>query len=663
MEYQNENWRGQEAFRLQHVKISIYHRKHNECLSTDNKMNHILLFFLMYKQKLIGSSFLFLEFEDTGLSNDFLLPSSPPSHLTPKEPPSTDDYIAPLLSAPTVASSSVLETDTKRTVTAEKKEVTQGSPADSSSADSLLHESVEESPFPLERENDIYLGDRIMFDDGSGSAFDGSGKGMEPSIWPWDVATLEPVFYPGPDSWLDDDNDSLLIRTEDIPEGLILDYILNSRNKLDDDPSKDENEGVANIKENFLDESEILVFPETTTQQVPLLQTGEPSSVEPSTQTETLSMDDSSFVKPPFVLEPSEDYSFAGLPTGEDPFLPHSTSLSVEDSLLTSTVTLGMEDSLLTSTVALSVEQPEEYSVDQEIISEAVEDQTEGRPTAQELFTAGQSNVAEAATIGYLDKSSLETVLTAKPFEVSTDSSMEEHQTLDSSLADRDTGLAIKKPVDVWPTDRVLEKTLDQTVQSAIPTAAQVSTAVPSLIDQATALDGFAGQDGTEHDTRVSMSISTILKSYVTVTAGTVELPSHLPPMASTVSSSVVTSAKLGDETTRVLDVSVDLDHVSMVSFSPEPSEEAKSMTDSHMEPTTHAHSTQMAGVAWPTHENHNSTPVPSRALVVFFSLRVTNMMFSEDLFNKNSPEYKALEQRFLELVSVISVLNIHFHR
>lgn len=41
----------------------------------------------------------------------------------------------------------------------------------------------------------------------------------------------------------------------------------------------------------------------------------------------------------------------------------------------------------------------------------------------------------------------------------------------------------------------------------------------------------------------------------------------------------------------------------------------------------------------------------PRRALMVFFSLRVTNMVFSEDLFNKSSPEYKALEQRFLELV------------
>lgn len=41
----------------------------------------------------------------------------------------------------------------------------------------------------------------------------------------------------------------------------------------------------------------------------------------------------------------------------------------------------------------------------------------------------------------------------------------------------------------------------------------------------------------------------------------------------------------------------------------------------------------------------------PARALTVFFSLRVTNMAFSQDLFNKSSAEYKALEQRFLQLV------------
>lgn len=41
----------------------------------------------------------------------------------------------------------------------------------------------------------------------------------------------------------------------------------------------------------------------------------------------------------------------------------------------------------------------------------------------------------------------------------------------------------------------------------------------------------------------------------------------------------------------------------------------------------------------------------PGRALTVFFSLRVTNMPFSMNLFNKSSDEYKALEQRFLQLV------------
>ncbi|KAM9354850.1 interphotoreceptor matrix proteoglycan 1 [Pholidichthys leucotaenia] len=39
-----------------------------------------------------------------------------------------------------------------------------------------------------------------------------------------------------------------------------------------------------------------------------------------------------------------------------------------------------------------------------------------------------------------------------------------------------------------------------------------------------------------------------------------------------------------------------------------------------------------------------------NKELVVFFSLRVTNMIFSDDLFNKNSPEYKSLENTFLEL-------------
>ncbi|XP_059971197.1 interphotoreceptor matrix proteoglycan 1 isoform X2 [Mesoplodon densirostris] len=40
-----------------------------------------------------------------------------------------------------------------------------------------------------------------------------------------------------------------------------------------------------------------------------------------------------------------------------------------------------------------------------------------------------------------------------------------------------------------------------------------------------------------------------------------------------------------------------------------------------------------------------------ARELVVFFSLRVANMPFSTDLFNKSSLEYQALEQRFTQLL------------
>lgn len=45
------------------------------------------------------------------------------------------------------------------------------------------------------------------------------------------------------------------------------------------------------------------------------------------------------------------------------------------------------------------------------------------------------------------------------------------------------------------------------------------------------------------------------------------------------------------------------------------------------------------------------TTATKGKELVVFFSLRVTNMHFSDDLFNRSSTEYKALEQQFMQLV------------
>ncbi|KAM3602299.1 uncharacterized protein V6R79_001581 [Siganus canaliculatus] len=45
------------------------------------------------------------------------------------------------------------------------------------------------------------------------------------------------------------------------------------------------------------------------------------------------------------------------------------------------------------------------------------------------------------------------------------------------------------------------------------------------------------------------------------------------------------------------------------------------------------------------------TTAGQGRELVVFFSLRVTNMNFSEDLFNKTSLEYRSLENKFMDVL------------
>ncbi|XP_049641600.1 interphotoreceptor matrix proteoglycan 2 [Suncus etruscus] len=100
-----------------------------------------------------------------------------------------------------------------------------------------------------------------------------------------------------------------------------------------------------------------------------------------------------------------------------------------------------------------------------------------------------------------------------------------------------------------------------------------------------------------------------------------------------------------------VQDISLELDRIGTDYYQSEVIQEENGKVGSYMEISTHVHSTEMAIVTWPTKINDLSHAQTTGALVVFFSLRVTNMMFSEDLFNKNSLEYKALEQRFLELL------------
>ncbi|XP_063080941.1 interphotoreceptor matrix proteoglycan 2 isoform X4 [Cavia porcellus] len=100
-----------------------------------------------------------------------------------------------------------------------------------------------------------------------------------------------------------------------------------------------------------------------------------------------------------------------------------------------------------------------------------------------------------------------------------------------------------------------------------------------------------------------------------------------------------------------VQDISLELDRIGTDYYQPELIQEQNGKAGSYVEMFTSFHSTEMAILAQPTKGDDLGHARIEGALVVFFSLRVTNMMFSEDLFNRNSLEYKALEQRFLELL------------
>lgn len=137
-------------------------------------------------------------------------------------------------------------------------------------------------------------------------------------------------------------------------------------------------------------------------------------------------------------------------------------------------------------------------------------------------------------------------------------------------------------------------------------------------------------------------------QSHTTITIKELEKPEIIISAYSTVESPVIQLPELEkDLVTEELEVT-DQAYEVTIYYS---HEKEGIMIDSHVELPANAHSTEMAGISRITPENPNNVTIPARALVVFFSLRVTNMIFSEDLFNKNSPEYKALEQRFLELV------------
>uniref|UniRef100_A0A8C7NCQ9 Interphotoreceptor matrix proteoglycan 1 n=1 Tax=Oncorhynchus mykiss TaxID=8022 RepID=A0A8C7NCQ9_ONCMY len=101
-------------------------------------------------------------------------------------------------------------------------------------------------------------------------------------------------------------------------------------------------------------------------------------------------------------------------------------------------------------------------------------------------------------------------------------------------------------------------------------------------------------------------------------------------------------------EDERVQDLADELDQMDLVSTEPINLPEASGYS---LSPEQHPVETTASPPLRYLTTPSMTTASKGRELVVFFSLRVTNMRFSDDLFNKSSSEYRSLENTFLELL------------
>ncbi|NWU97476.1 IMPG1 protein, partial [Upupa epops] len=112
---------------------------------------------------------------------------------------------------------------------------------------------------------------------------------------------------------------------------------------------------------------------------------------------------------------------------------------------------------------------------------------------------------------------------------------------------------------------------------------------------------------------------------------------------------SVSERAPPDDTGTGVQDIAAELDHVSVMSTAALDDTEHGSGYISVLT-TEPAEATPVPTLKYVT-TSSMTTAAKGKELVVFLSLRVTNMHFSDDLFNRSSREYKALEQQFMQLL------------
>nr|XP_056714508.1 interphotoreceptor matrix proteoglycan 2 [Euleptes europaea] len=334
--------------------------------------------------------------------------------------------------------------------------------------------------------------------------------------------------------------------------------------------------------------------------------------------------DSSSGQEPPSIAWPRDKATLepegSGVYDYKDVWVSYTSETVPMEVISLSPFDSSIESVLATSTEMFSITPLEESTEDHQIIFETTGSQT--------LKATEQSSTVYP----------LELVTTREPENIS----------LWTGLV-KPEAISTVTPVEHLVTDifTVEPPDFESVSQEAFGTIVLKSTLTPpsdSATEEVTGFEVLTIVPGSEDFTGV---VSTYIPP--STVSSSLDVLSDMPAAQPTEFQTAVISTKLEEDLVTKEDEVTDQDYLGITYYSPEVKEERR-ITESHMELPTSVRSTEMASVVWATHEDHSAT-VPARALVVFFSLRVTNMMFSEDLFNKNSPEYKALEQRFLELL------------
>ncbi|XP_078515049.1 interphotoreceptor matrix proteoglycan 2-like [Lissotriton helveticus] len=503
---------------------------------------------------------------------------------------------------------------------------------------------------------DIHLGKEIFIEGGSGSGFDLSGQGFNVKDVAWTTEAPLPAFYP-----LLGDNESDQITDEETPGDFVTDNI-----KVV--PTDYSNGDVTPMTE-FIQHSEKAdqfiatgptpdtpAFLEITTEQKSASWTKDPPAVDLLVESEESSgMLDHLLTEPSFTLETSVEYSSLAL-TNQDSFSPANPFWQATAESFTSqmpVLEVTKTEAPLLEPFTSSFQQAGDVSNFESNEINKEYDATVAQPDTSNHSSHKVNQISNALFGGNEGTDSMDVGIQGKEPTESTSRETENvinEDTRESlGISSSDTIVVEQNILRTSPPGEHVEVTTSLSYTADLASASEASTEQPSEAHDDPSLNYL---DFTKNSVATAATIANVLNEQEVGIMGVhtpddqdqwLNVPSEQPPEQNPLTLSVTHNSEVIPD---VDGISLELENLGTVYYQPETNQEERiMMTDEN------AYSTEMAGVLLSTYENGINMSMPTRALVVFFSLRVTNMLFSEDLFNKNSPEYKALEQRFLELL------------